>query len=479
MKVRALVLLAILAGCSSSKVKSLPNDAGTDVADGSAAGAPDAAAGLVLPPSCAAETQQPPTDLVCTGLYANIATKQLAPGIEAYAPAVPLWSDGAQKQRWISLPPGQVIDNSNPDEWTFPVGTKVWKEFSMDGRRIETRLWQKADTNYWVDATYAWNADESAATQSAGGDIPLGTRTYHIPTPDECQDCHRGRTDRILGFDQVLLGLAGATGLTLDQLIAEHRLSTPPTSTPLVIGDDGTGLAAPALAWLHVNCGTTCHNRNSNAMAWSTGLFMRLEPTELDGRSVSGFDTLTTSIGVPAVTPTWKGQSRILPGDPAHSLLYDLISHRGTGAQMPPIATSFVDQADIPLIEAWIAELPKGPETGTGGTAGAGGTKGSGGAAGTTAAGGTAGSSGATGGGAPGVGGSGGATAGGTGGTTLAGAGAGGTAAGGVAGNATGGSGGASGTAGTMGVSDAGLPITDASESADDGPNSDGSTGDF
>jgi hypothetical protein len=332
----------------------------------SAGDAPTDATAVELPPACATASV-PPATLICTGLYADIVSKQIAPGIEAYAPAVPLWSDGAEKQRWIFLPPGQVIDNADPDEWSFPVGTKVWKEFSKDGRRVETRLWQKAATSYWVDATYAWNADESAATQSPGGDIPLGTGTYHIPTPDECQDCHRGRTDRILGFEQVLLGLAGATGLNLDELIADHRLSAPPTFTPLVIGDDGTGLAAPALAWMHVNCGTTCHNRNSNAMAWSTGMFMRLDPTQLDGRSVAAFDSLTTTIGVAAVTPAWTGQPRILPGDPAHSLLYSLISHRGTGEQMPPIASSVVDEADIPLVEAWIAEMAVTPPHADGG----------------------------------------------------------------------------------------------------------------
>ena len=221
---------------------------------------------------------------------------------------------------------------------------------------METRLWQKADTNYWVAATYAWNDDQSAADRSAGGDIDLPSGTYHIPTPSECQDCHRGRTDRLLGFEQVLLGLAGATGLNLDRLIADKRLTDPPAKTPLVIGDDGTGLAAPALAWLHVNCGVSCHNDNSSAKAWSTGLFMRLDPTKLDGSSVTDFDTLTTTLGVAAVTPAWRGQSRIAPGEPAHSLLFKLISHRGAGQQMPPIATSVVDQADIPLVEAWIAE---------------------------------------------------------------------------------------------------------------------------
>lgn len=314
---------------------------------------------LVLPASCAADTLLPSSELVCTGLYADIAAKVTAPGVLPYAPAVPLWSDGAEKQRWISLPPAGVIDNTTPTEWIFPTGTKVWKEFSKEGRRVETRLWQKVHERYWVDGTYLWNEDESAATLFMGGDIALADgATYHVPTQDECQKCHRGRTDRILGFDQVLLGLPGAAGLTLDTLVQQGKLSVPPASTNLTIGDDGTGAAAPALAWLHVNCGTTCHNSNSSSTAYSAGMLLRLDPMLLDGRPVGGFDQLTTTVGVATQTPDWIGMIRIVPGAPEQSLLYQLISHRGAGMQMPPIATSVVDDADDALVESWIAAMP-------------------------------------------------------------------------------------------------------------------------
>lgn len=85
----------------------------------------------------------------------------------------------------------------------------------------------------------------------------------------------------------MLLGIADALGLTLERLIAEKRLTQQSQTTPLLIGNDGTGLAAAALAWLHVNYGTTRHNESSKGKAWSTGLFLRLAPTELDGPSAS------------------------------------------------------------------------------------------------------------------------------------------------------------------------------------------------
>lgn len=355
----SLVLLGVLAGCQDRRAPLVGADGGAtfgqDAANGDSVGSMSVGR-TELPRACAGATT-PPASLVCTGLYADIATKTVADDVQPYAPAVPLWSDGTSKQRWIALPPGEKIDNANPDEWVFPIGTKLWKEFSVEGRRIETRLWQKVDTTFWVDATYAWNEAETAATLSPGGDVAVGDGTYHIPTADECQKCHRGRTDRILGFEQVLLGLAGASGLTLERLIAEERLTAPPPSSELVLGDDGTGAAAPALAWLHVNCGTTCHNRNSSSTAWSTNLFLRLDATQLDGRPVTAFDTLTTTIGVPGVSTSWKEQVRITPQDPAGSLLYRLIANRGEGNQMPPIGSSIVDPAGLSAVETWIGQM--------------------------------------------------------------------------------------------------------------------------
>src|SRR5262245_7866666 len=69
-----------------------------------------------------------PQRLSETGLFADIGRETLAPGVVAYAPRFQLWSDGAEKRRWLWLPPGTRIDTSDMDSWVFPVGTKLWKE---------------------------------------------------------------------------------------------------------------------------------------------------------------------------------------------------------------------------------------------------------------------------------------------------------------------------------------------------------------
>jgi len=188
-----------------------------------------------------------------------------------------------------------------------------------------------------------------------------------VPTSDECNQCHRGRTDRLLGFEEVSLGLPGATGLTLPVLAQQNLLSPPPTSTALTIGDDGTGEAATPMAWLHINCGTTCHNRNQVAEGYGSGMYLRLDPTTLDGRSSVDFDTRATTVGVSTVSPAFAGADRIVPGNAQASILAQLIALRGPSDQMPPIASRIVDPTNVPLVDAWINKMQAATEPMDGG----------------------------------------------------------------------------------------------------------------
>src|SRR6185312_1120336 len=92
---------------------------------------------ITLPAECADEPV-PPRRIECTGLYSDVAKKKVAPNAREYGPAEPFWSDGLEKHRWVVLPKGEKIDASDPSEWTFPTGTKFFKEFQSDGKRLET-----------------------------------------------------------------------------------------------------------------------------------------------------------------------------------------------------------------------------------------------------------------------------------------------------------------------------------------------------
>ncbi|HEY2518176.1 MAG TPA: hypothetical protein VGI39_45210, partial [Polyangiaceae bacterium] len=200
----------------------------------------------------------PVNDLVCTNLYSDFGSKALSPGVIPYDPGLPLWADGATVKRWVLLPgSGQKIDTTNMNEWQFPVGTKFWQEFTVTGHRVETRYYWKRGDNDWVRGSYAWSSDETKATYSGGGATDVGGSSYTIPSQDQCDQCHLGREDRILGFEAVSLtsGAAKITGASLSDLVtaAPGALSVP---------DDGSGKGAAALAWLHSNCGTSCHSNS-------------------------------------------------------------------------------------------------------------------------------------------------------------------------------------------------------------------------
>lgn len=55
------------------------------------------------------------------------------------------------------------------DDWTYPIGTKAWKEFRVGGRRIETRYLQKVRADRWLSGVYVWSPDETSATLQTEG----------------------------------------------------------------------------------------------------------------------------------------------------------------------------------------------------------------------------------------------------------------------------------------------------------------------
>ena len=328
-----------------------------DPSDGAPDAAPegartDAEGGLQCP-----EAGDPPPDLGCTGLYSDWASRTVASSARPYAPGVALWSDGAEKHRWIELPAQSKIDTSNMDEWTFPVGTKLWKEFRLEGRPVETRfLWKRA-AGQWLRTTYAWSADGSSATELTTGMPHVGGGSYEIPTQSQCTICHQGRIDGVLGFEAVSLAAPGASGLTLATLVAEGLVTQAP-SAPIVI--PGNAVESAALGWLHANCGTACHNRSPSSLAGTTGLYLRLDVGRM--ATAQGTDAWTTSVGQPSNFQKYPGSGLVLidPGKPANSAIYFRDSTRDTQGQdfqMPPIDTHLVDDAGVASVRAWISAM--------------------------------------------------------------------------------------------------------------------------
>src|SRR5687767_13737892 len=58
----------------------------------------------------------------------------------AFTPRYPLWTDGMSKRRWLHVPAGTAIDKSVVDAGELPRGRRACKEFSRDGKPVETRV---------------------------------------------------------------------------------------------------------------------------------------------------------------------------------------------------------------------------------------------------------------------------------------------------------------------------------------------------
>src|SRR5262245_40845542 len=63
---------------------------------------------------------KPAARLSNRGLYRDIRSRTVVDTAMPYTPDYPLWSDGADKKRWLMLPPGARIETSDMAHWRFP-----------------------------------------------------------------------------------------------------------------------------------------------------------------------------------------------------------------------------------------------------------------------------------------------------------------------------------------------------------------------
>lgn len=287
-------------------------------------------------------------------------------GPVTFAPQYPLWSDGATKRRWMSLPAGTAVDASNADDWEFPPGAKFWKEFAVDGKPIETRYIERLQDGSWRYATYAWNAEGSDATlvHEGGGMATLadGGR-YLLPSRDDCRACHEGNTVPIIGFSAMQLsGDRDPEAVHAERSIADLRAlaaSGVLRNLPRELLDAPPRIAATspreraALGYLHGNC-AHCHNGSEAGVPVGLDLQHRASQGANEGSRTDRLvaDSRFRIADVPAAK-RW-----IEPGQPAHSVLALRMRARDPHRQMPPLGTQRVDTIGVELIDAWITALP-------------------------------------------------------------------------------------------------------------------------
>jgi len=329
------------------------------------------AAPAVVGAPAAAGAPELPHRLSDTGLFMP-GTTTVRAGHIAFSPQYPLWSDGTGKRRWIALPPGTSIDAARPDAWEFPVGTRLWKEFSY-GRAVETRYIERLADGSWRFATYVWNAQGTDAelapprgTVLAVAAAPGGR--YAIPAQFDCLACHDGGATPVLGFSALQLSpdrdpLAPHADTKAPQFadlrsLAERGVirNLPQRlldSPPRVAAKSPTARAA--LGYLHGNCGH-CHNDVGALASIDLALLQHAaapgESAERTMKSLLGHSSRFRPHDAAA-------SKRLVAGSDEDSVLAVRMKTANPMARMPPLGVKVADSEAIALIERWIkTDLP-------------------------------------------------------------------------------------------------------------------------
>lgn len=111
------------------------------------------------------------TGLYTPGTFGNNNALTAVTGFHTYDVINPLWSDGADKQRWFAIPSGTHIGYAPTGDWTFPNGSVWLKHFDLQTddtnptlrKRLETRVLVKDAEGRVYGMTYKWRPDNSDA----------------------------------------------------------------------------------------------------------------------------------------------------------------------------------------------------------------------------------------------------------------------------------------------------------------------------
>jgi len=279
--------------------------------------------------------------------------------VTPYTLNTPLFTDYAEKYRYIYVPEGQQAKAEGDGLLDFPVGSALIKSFGYerDGKPmlLETRvLLHRADG--WLALPYVWNEEQTEAKlKVAGARIPVTftdpsgrerSTSYAVPNKNQCKECHAlseavtpiGPKARNLTDDGQLEEFA-RLGLIDRTPKVEYRVP--------VWGETSAPLNDRARGYLDVNC-AHCHNVNGSAS--NSGLFLTYEE-KMPVRY--GIHKRPVAAGRGSGTHDFD----IAPGDPEGSIMIYRLNSLDPGVSMPEVGRSIVHDEGVALLSQWIAEM--------------------------------------------------------------------------------------------------------------------------
>jgi uncharacterized repeat protein (TIGR03806 family) len=296
-----------------------------------------------------------PTALSQTGCVNPDEPAEVTGGLIPYDVNSAFWTDGAGKHRWLALPDRDTIALNSDGDFEFPPGSVLVKEFSLSGKRIETRLFARHDDGSWAGYSYAWNEDESDAflVGRAGIEIDLGDRKYTIPSRNQCMACHTEAGGWTLGleirqqnreFEYPSTGRVANQLTTFDYIgLFEDRL--PDATTNLgafsAIDDASASFQERGRSYLHSNC-SSCHQPDGGGRGPAD---LRYQP--LEQMHICDVPPEVGDLGI-------EGARLLAPGDPERSIISVRMRSLGPDG-MPPIGKNRVDIDATAVMDEFIS----------------------------------------------------------------------------------------------------------------------------
>jgi uncharacterized repeat protein (TIGR03806 family) len=298
---------------------------------------------------------------------------QLRPteGVLPYAPITPLFSDYAEKSRFVWMPRGSMATYVSADRpLEFPDGAVLIKNFYYERaqpnatrRILETRLLFKRQ-GQWQSAVYVWNADQTEAVlDMQGSEVPVtwegedGTPhsvTYRIPSGAECFTCHK-QNNTLLPIGPKPQNLRWAYAYpegAQDQLSRWQQTGYlaagyPGAIVPIAQWDDGTEpLDRRVRAYLDMNC-AHCHSAEKHCS---------YRPMRFAWKDTE--DPVNMGLCIEPQQGLGQGLTHIVAaGDPYASVLFYRMSSTLPEERMPLMGRTLVHQEAKLLFEEWINTL--------------------------------------------------------------------------------------------------------------------------
>lgn len=292
-------------------------------------------------------------------LFTDLKARTPAPRVTGYHLNTPLFSDYAEKQRYLYIPAGQTAQYDPDKVLDLPIGTALIKTFGYQQRGafrpLETRLLLHRASG-WVAVPYVWNADGTdAVLKRAGTRIPITftdpaghsrSISYSVPNQNQCKDCH--------ALAGVLTPIGPKArnlndGAQLQALVAAGLLDRAPVDAPRLArwDDEAAPLADRATAYLETNC-AHCHNREGAAS--NSGLFFTWKEPDPTARGI---------LKHPVAAGRGSGDRiyDIDPGHPDNSIILLRMASTEPGVAMPELGRTTAHDEALAMLTRWIAGM--------------------------------------------------------------------------------------------------------------------------